>query len=114
MNVLKSLFLSVAVAVVVLGTTAPSAKACDAFFPTGQAFAFSNGGFAYGQSAFFAPSYGIGFQQRAFFAPSYPITSGRVFVPGRAAVVANPSINIVNEQRGLFGRVRSRQIVQVR
>ena len=111
MNVLKSLFLSVAVAVVVLGTTAPSAKACDAFFAApvyGQAFAFSNGGFAYGQQAFFQPAFvpSYGFQSRAVFAA--PVVKQAVVVRQQ------PSINIVNEQRGLFGRVRSRQIVQVR
>lgn len=109
MSVLKSLFLSAAVAVAVLGTT-ENAKACDAFFPAGQAFAFSNGGFAYGQSAFFAPqfvpSYGYGFRQSAFFAPA---VRQNVFVQQRS-----PSINVVQEQRGLFGRVRSRQVVQIR
>ena len=83
------------------------AKACDAFFP-GQAVAFSNGYVQ--QSAFFGvPSYGF-VQQRAFFAPSYGIQQ-RAFVAQRAVV--SPSIRVVNEQRGLFGRVRSRQVVQV-
>ncbi len=111
MNVLKSLFPLVTVAGMLLASPG-NAKACDAFFPTGQAFAFSNGGFVYGPQAFFAPSYGFGFQQRAFFTPSYGFRA-QAFVPARTAVVASPSIRVVNEQRGLFGRVRSRQVVQV-
>jgi len=97
MNVLKSLF-----PLVVLGMAIASpndTKACDAFFPTGQAFAFSNG---YQQQVLFSPGYGYGVQQR-FFQP--PVVRERFIAPA-------PSLRIVQEQRGLLGRVRSRQVVE--
>ena len=131
MNVLKSLCLSVAVAVVALSTV-PDAKACDAFFAApayGQAFAFSNGGFAYGQSAFFAPSYGFSaYRSPVFLANSYGVRTASFnnggnnlnIVNGRGNSVVQASsgfgggnnVNVVNQRFGLFGRLREQNIVQ--
>lgn len=103
MNVLHRLFLLAAVAVAALGSP-ENAKACDVFFPSSTVIATSSGGFF---APAFVPSYG--YASNAFFVPAFKQRA--VFA---APVVAAPaaSATIINERRGLFGRLRSREVIQ--